>query len=41
MATETIVFLLERTPKTTGKARTADLRRQHLVEVQYYVLHNI
>ena len=38
MATEAIV-LLERAPETTGKVQTADLRRQHLVEVQYYVLH--
>ena len=38
MATEAIV-LLEQAPETTGKVQTADLRRQHLVEVQYYVLH--
>ena len=38
MAIEAIV-LLERAPETTGKVQTADLRRQHLVEVQYYVLH--
>ena len=37
MATEAIV--LEWAPETTGKVQTADLRRQHLVEVQYYVLH--
>ena len=41
MATETIVFLLERTPETTGKGPTADLTKQCQVEVQYYVLHNI
>ena len=37
--TETIIFLLQRTPETSGKAQTADLMKQCPMEVQYYVLH--